>query len=36
MHDVLKPFKRNPSQKFQKTSIILKNPKNFQKPKKLG
>ena len=38
MHNILNPFKQSPSQKFHKTSLILKkkNPKNFQKPQKLG
>ena len=36
MHDVLKSNIQNPSQNFAKTSLILKNPKFFNKPQKLG
>ena len=32
MHDVLKSNIQNPSQNFAKTSLILKNPFNFEKP----
>ena len=40
MHDNLKPFKKkkkkNQTKDFVKNLSILKNPKNFQKPQKLG
>ena len=36
MHDDLNSFKQNPSQKFHKYFINFENPKNFQKPQKLG
>ena len=36
MHDKLEPIIQNPSQNFAKTSLILKNPKFFNKPQKLG
>ena len=36
MQDDLNSFKQNPTQNFAKTSLILKNPKIFQKPQKLG
>ena len=37
MHDDLKPFKQNPSQKLHiKLHQFWKTPKKFQKPKKLG
>ena len=37
MNDHLKSFKQNPSQKFCKNlNNFEKNPKDFQKPQKLG
>ena len=36
MYDVLKSNIQNPSQNFAKTSLILKNPKFFNKSQKLG
>ena len=36
MHEILNSFKQNPSQNFNKYSLILKNPKIFQNPKNLG
>ena len=36
MHEILNSFKQNPSQNFNKHSLILKNPKIFQNPQNLG
>ena len=36
MHEVLRSKTQNLSQNFAKTSLILKNPKFFIKPQKLG
>ena len=36
MHDDLKSFKQNPSQKFCKNLTNFEKPQNFQKPQKLG
>ena len=36
MYEILNSFKQKPSQNFNKNSLILKSPKNFQKPQNLG